>query len=431
MKIPGAPRIAGVYFSFSRRGAIVFVLSLLLPVLFSSLAASDDQGRQEAIGVALDCMEATHSDTAAVDWQDVCVRQGSPSRRLRAIERDFQKYELYRRLDNPSGNERLLDQPLSRAEDSFYPAPRARRAETTVEPVVVTPRQPPSLPDSFGVTSDYFAPSDEAPGDPLDRRRRHVEFGMEIFPYTYKEPGLMKMKGTMLGAYGTLNYRYREHETWDDITRDSLFLNFFRLNGRFAYGELDYTSTSTGKDDNIPNYVVELRGLLGCDLPELYQTRATPYIGLGYRYLLDDSGGRLTTTNNWSYDRESQYVYIPLGVETSTALDPHWSIEAMIEYDLFLWGLQKSHLGDGGQYNPLYAGYPVVENKQEKGFGFRGGVKAVYQHDRLDFVVEPFVRLWSIGNSKTKTITYNGETTSWIEPKNKTTEFGCKFGLRF
>jgi len=39
----------------------------------------------------------------------------------------------------------------------------------------------------------------------------------------------------------------------------------------------------------------------------------TPIIGLGYRWLYDDSGGQTSSTGALGYDRQSQYLYIPAG----------------------------------------------------------------------------------------------------------------------
>jgi len=78
-----------------------------------------------------------------------------------------------------------------------------------------------------------------------------------------------------------------------------------------------------------------------------------------------------------------------------------------------------------------YTGHPVVSNRQKHGFGLRGSVKAIYEKENFYFIVEPFVRYWSIEESERKTITHNGYTATWWEPDNNTVEWGFKLGLRY
>ena len=232
------------------------------------------------------------------------------------------------------------------------------------------------------------------------------ELGTEISHRKYKEPGVMEQKGIMYGLFGSYTYR------------NSYML---KAEGLFNFGQVDYSSVSSGTMDNIDDYVVELRGLAGKDFPVSTGTVYTPYIGIGYRYLNDDMSGKLSSTNAAGYERESNYIYSPIGIEAVVALENGWSCGTTLEYDYFWQGTQKSNIGS-------VPGYYDIENDQEKGYGFRGSVEFKKKGEKVDYAIKPFVRYWKIRDSE---ITTDPGGTSWIEPKNSTTEFGVQFAAKF
>jgi hypothetical protein len=230
------------------------------------------------------------------------------------------------------------------------------------------------------------------------------ELGTEISHITYKEPDVMREKGMMYGIDGS--YTYHQNLT-------------LKAEARFGYGQVDYKNSGT--IDNIDDYVWEFRGLGGYDFPILKAATVTPYLGIGYRYLNDDTSGKISSTGAYGYERESNYIYSPIGLEVITPLKNGWSVGAMLEYDYFWKGIQKSHLSN-------VPGYYDIENNQDEGYGFRGSIKVRNKGEKLDFVIEPFIRYWNIKDSKTTT---DPTGTTWIEPKNNSTEFGIKFAVKF
>ena len=236
--------------------------------------------------------------------------------------------------------------------------------------------------------------------------KHSVDLGTEISYIKYKEPSVMEEKGMMYGIVGSYTYR-------------SKFM--LRADGRFSCGQVDYDGAlSDGTPytmDGIDDYMLELRGLGGYDFPVFTASTLTPYIGIGYRYLNDDS-----SSSPYGYERESNYIYSPIGVEIITPLENDWSLGAMLEYDYFWKGTQKSHLSD------IDSGLNDPENKQKKGYGVRGSVK----FQKLDFVIEPFIRYWNIKESEDADITYDGTYVGYgWEPKNTSTEIGCKLAVKF
>lgn len=244
--------------------------------------------------------------------------------------------------------------------------------------------------------------------EPLPKHK--WELGTEISHIIYKEPDVMKEKGIMFGLLGS--YVYHNN------------LIMLQAEGRGSWGMVDYENSGT--IDGILDYMLEFRGLGGYDLSLSKASTLTPYIGLGYRYLNDDMSGKISSTGAIGYERESNYLYSPIGVEIITPLENGWSVGAMLEYDIFWRGKQISHLSD------VSPGLGDVENDQNKGYGIRGSVKFQKKGEKLDFVIAPFIRYWNIEKSENADITYYGTYIGYgYEPKNNSTEFGIKFAAKF
>jgi len=418
---------------------LLFIIGL--SVYLNSAMVFADTDRTKIMHAELDNDQPIAPTAFAPGWQDFCTTYKIRRTRSRIIDDEINRYywQRDRRSDDFPVDDRLESGDFQPAEFGIESKRRLAPYRPTAPPPVrtYTPplrRRAPSPDDFITFSEPHFAGTspDHTRISPFNpRSNSYFTVGMEAFQYTYREPGLMRMKNPMYGLYGVLTHRFREHIAWGDWKRNFMIFNFFKVDGRIAYGELDYESDNTGNDDGIPNYSAELRGVIGCDFPVMPSVRITPFFGVGFRYLLDDGGGRLTTTNNWSYDRESHYWYIPAGVESLIKFNDRWSLEWAAEYDHLVYGLQRSHVGDGTPYNYLFSGHPDVENKQNAGTGLRGSLKAMYQHPRLDIVIEPFIRYWAIEQSESKTISHNLVTRTWYEPKNNTTEYGLKFGLRY
>jgi len=237
------------------------------------------------------------------------------------------------------------------------------------------------------------------------------EIGTELSYITYEEPGLMEDKGFMYGICGSY--------TW----REDMML---KLEGKYAYGQVDYTSTTTGSMDDINDTMVEVRILSGYDFPFMDIIYITPYTGFGYRYLNDDSSGKTTSTGALGYNRESNYLYSPIGVELSLPPTNDVTVSFIFEYDVFLWGLQKSYLSSAN------SNYNDLENRQREGYGIRSSLPILIKTEYFYVVIEPYVRYWDIEKSDTDTVTYGGIAVGYgYEPKNTSTEWGLKVAVAF
>lgn len=233
------------------------------------------------------------------------------------------------------------------------------------------------------------------------------EIGPEIYYFKYEEPGFnVEWEGMFYGLVGAYTSRDWVPASPEESAPDDKWMS--RFEGRFAYGQVDYDGAlSDGTPytiDNIDDYTLEFRLLLGPEFPK-ETSMNTLYAGIGYRYLYDD----------FQYARESNYLYIPIGLKTIGNLKNRWSFEATAEFDFFLLGQQNSHLSD--------IGFVDIENEQDSGYGLRGSVRFQKHGKKTDFIIEPFIRYWNIDKSD---VVLGG-----YEPENETLEYGIQLIWRF
>ncbi len=112
------------------------------------------------------------------------------------------------------------------------------------------------------------------------------------------------------------------------------------------------------------------------------------YAGLGYRYLNDDSSDQLG-----GYERESNYLYIPVGVRKDLYVADRWKLGLTGEFDVLLVGRQISHLDDADP------GLPEVRNWQWPGFGAGLFVDLLHEGEAFDVGLGPFLRYWWVDES--------------------------------
>jgi hypothetical protein len=253
------------------------------------------------------------------------------------------------------------------------------------------------------------------------QNKHTFEVGSEIYRFIYKEPGLMKDKGIMKG----INFAYVFHGLIPPDVKNGML----KIEGRYSRGKVDYDGgLSDGTPltvNNIPDYMLEFRVLFGNDFLVSETLSFTPYIGIGHRYLNDNMHKKYAG----GYERESRYIYFPIGIELTSRFERGWSLAVHVECDAFAWGRQKSHMTD------FSAGYGDITNSQHKGYGLRGSFKIQKKGQLVGFIIEPFIRYWNIEDSEYVPKTFYGvpdpEGKVWVEPENNSTEFGLKLALDF
>jgi hypothetical protein len=301
---------------------------------------------------------------------------------------------------------RIYDNALS--PDEIKELAAVRPAAVIVQP---EPEQPKAEPEE--TKPEEPKPAEVTPVPDLLLKRIVYEIGPEFYSFEYEEPGYMKEEGIFYGVALSATYRGWVPNSSKQALSDNKMM--VRGEGRFAFGQVDYDGgridPETGEEypltiKDIDDFAMEGRLLLG---PEWLSSNilSTLYAGIGYRYLNDDS-----SSDPYGYERESNYYYVPIGFEIDTNLQAGWSLAGGIEYDYFLWGLQRSHLG------------VIVENQQNSGYGYRAAIKLQKKSKDVNFVIEPFLRYWDIDDSEI-------EYGSLMEPANETMEYGIQLILMF
>jgi hypothetical protein len=233
------------------------------------------------------------------------------------------------------------------------------------------------------------------------------EAGGQFSDYRYQEPNPVipgqpvKVRGSRIGLAGARTYTAG---TW-----------FFKGDARYSYGELQYQGSGT--KDQVPDSILEVRGVFGLDLFPGGGVSLSPYAGLGFRYLYDNLRGT-TSTGAAGYRRYSTYLYAPLGLTSRFSAGDQWVITPTVEYDYFIKGKQVSMLTDAS------LGYVDAYNTQKRGHGFRLSVMA----EKNRWAFGPWWHYWNIDNSDSVSIS---STQTGFEPKNWTREAGVEVRYRF
>jgi len=133
------------------------------------------------------------------------------------------------------------------------------------------------------------------PNDAAAQRTENgSEIGLSLGSYKYEEPGLMSLQGAKVGFDLCTTRSFPDRRT------------FLRGEARYAFGTVDYRSNGSGSSNGEPDWYVEGRVLAGNDWPQDHAVLST-YVGLGYRFLLNDGRG-LTSSGYAGYRRASNYT---------------------------------------------------------------------------------------------------------------------------
>lgn len=441
----------------------ILMISVSVSALFFSNAFADvigQQKRDNIIDKRLNCF-SSHATDQKVDWEDVCVNSkksdtGSMDENLETKSIDQMIQEHQAMANEFLNNSVIGEEGSSHTIDDVYKKqnqdPDAKRSvDDVIEEQNIYNQEEAGPKDSGSASAqvkvnqgiqvanaDYVSKSvkeAEWESDAVNyssnvstnsferdtvKNDSKTEIGFEFNKFRYEEPIFdLVDQGNLFGVYGSYTFRPAKS---DNIYED--IVNVYKVEARFNYGTVDYESTS-GTIDDITDWTYEIRLLGGKDFLLAQDFRITPYIGFGFRYLNDDSGGKQTSTGAFGYEREAHYFYIPLGVEVTTRINEQWSIVPTVEYDVFIQGSQDSHLSD------VPGGYPDLKNKQHQGYGIRGSLRIIKEMKPFSLVVEPYIRYWNIEDSDTVSAVGSAIAVSGLEPANKSTEYGIRLGAMF
>ena len=218
----------------------------------------------------------------------------------------------------------------------------------------------------------------------------------DLHYYNYSEPSAGVTDNSRLPA---LSWGYRNNQGLKNPHEEK------KLTGNYEFAFIPTTYTGSGTSNS---YYTKF-------LAEIYfPIRNTTYIGLGYRNHYDHSGYGTTSTGYAGYDRQSQYLYVPLGAYYSTSYGYFKT-----QYNFLVQGKQTSYFSQISGYKN------DIQNTQRNGYG----VDLSYVPSRANW--EIYWRYWDISDSTTDASYYSTGTLNgyYYEPANKTNEFGIRFAF--
>ena len=228
--------------------------------------------------------------------------------------------------------------------------------------------------------------------------------------YQYKEePSMMKITGPSYGlAFG---HRYVGQHDFVWLLQGEVSV----VNGKYD-GSLQNGSPYSYAHDrsDIAALSLSLGRRFFITNQKDHRVAMITYIGLGYRYLLNDS-----SNNPHGYLRESNYVYLPVGVQLFT-IKGQMVIQSQLEFDYLLQGTQHTDLPTSGKDYRL-------TNQQNSGYGANANLLFGRRHGSWTWLVGPYVKYWNIAESDVVVIGFE----PLVEPKNNTLEAGITFRLVF
>ncbi len=234
-----------------------------------------------------------------------------------------------------------------------------------------------------------------------ERRTLSADITFDASYYYYEEPNFMS--DTSDPVFLSLGLR-----DWDIDKSDSPWHFLYTI--EITRGWVNYDGSGTLDKDY---YKFRGEALAGYKIGNF-----TPIVGLGYRWLYDDSGGLTSSTGALGYDRQSQYLYIPSGA----VFEFNEKLKIKGQFNYLLAGMQTSYLSD-------IAGFSDIENDQTSGWG--ADITVDYKiNEKLS--VYSFYRYWDIDKSDISIGTFAGVLLfQAFEPANTTTEVGIGFSYKF
>jgi hypothetical protein len=188
---------------------------------------------------------------------------------------------------------------------------------------------------------------------------------------------------------------------------------------------MDYESPISGEAGKIRDYIAEAGVRAGRTFKATDHWFLTPFAGVGYRYLFDGFGEKITSSGDFGYDRKSHYVYSPFGMESGHSLTPEWTFVASMEYDHLWHGWQHSEIG------AAYGSDFTAINDQTEGWGVQASGKFIKKIGKYDIILGPYFRYWNIEDSDTVYATIDTVEIWLMEPANTSVEIGGMFGISF
>ena len=237
------------------------------------------------------------------------------------------------------------------------------------------------------------------------------EYGLSFLgSYEYEEPQFMNLRSGSQATDDELEnlgflYNYK-----NAFINDDGYLNEFEFDSSYQFLTQTYWSNGTGTMKDIDVEIYNLRGLYGIQLSDKLMLKS----GIGYRHLYHYWQNQYSSTGAWGYDREQDYLYVPIIAELKMPI-PELNLDGKlkVEFDQIIEGNNTSYMGYQGGSNV------DLDFKNSDGYAW----KASYEGKRGDLTFEPYYEFMYVDDSNIVSGSH--------EPANTTKEFGLRVKKEF
>jgi len=276
-----------------KKTASFFCCAMALGLITSSavFAKTTADERAKLVDKELSCISKVKSRQGAFTWNDVCYLEEEPE---------------------ASANPKSVSVTLDAEGGVTLEKKGVQKAAVPPEKAVAQPAQAEAgssvlTEEDFDMEEDpamemdrsaWNYDDDSVPVSVIDRDRKKmvVEFGSENFYYDFDSEGGNSRVGSLFGLFGALTYHLGPE---DDLAK---------------YDSLTVVKLDTHLAQDVDAFMADVRGLAGVDFISGNNTRVTPYLGIGYRYLRDKDAGE-TQVIQEMYGNSSYYTNGTRGVK--------------------------------------------------------------------------------------------------------------------
>lgn len=254
-----------------------------------------------------------------------------------------------------------------------------------------------------------------SPAQAQVRTRPGFEVGAQLFDYKYRErfdgATVASDDGKFIGL--TASYVETIGRGW-----------FLRATAATGSGSVDYSSDD-GKIKDVSQYIAQVEFHVGRDFLVGGVANITPFTGVGGRILEDNSGGEETESGIQGYDREIGYTYIPVGLNATVPVGKRMTIAFSGQFNWVVAGKAEA------KFSRIDPEAPDISLDLRGGHGIEASAMLSAPVGRRAVRFGPFLRLWDLERSKSKTFREGDLEIKLFEPANKTTEIGLRAAFAF
>ena len=251
-------------------------------------------------------------------------------------------------------------------------------------------------------------------------------------------PATAQTRGGFEVGLRVADYNYRERLNGTTIVRDDGLLyglavgytqtlgGGFFLRGRAEgmTGSIDYEDDDGERIEGVQQTTGFAEFHAGRDF-RLGDATVAPFVGIGHRSLEDESGGETTQSGLEGYDREVQYIYVPVGMSAAFPTGGRSRLTLSGQVNWIVSGDVES------KFSELDPEFPDIRADLRGGHGIRLSAMIEVPVGSNAIKFGPFLEHWRVNASEPVLLSDDQENIELFEPANRTTVTGLALSFAF